>query len=189
MPHSVVCFRDFSEPGESWNGGGKRNGVVDFICPACGCLLKVPEQYVGTSGTCNRCHARITISISRPPAMASGAPAARGSLPAFHPFRTTLVGVDAINADGTGRQRWIAQCRLGDRVALVRELGNRYDPSAVAVRCMTGEQIGYLSRKCAAETAPFLDAGCQARAEIVGLTGGTPGEPTRGVSIEVAADA
>jgi hypothetical protein len=146
--------------------------------------LRVPEQYVGTAGTCKKCGARIVVSLQ--PAAAAKAPPPPPSLPPFHAFRVSVSGVDETNTDGTSRQRWINQLRLGDRLVLARDPTSRYDPNAVAVRCTTGEQIGYLSKSKAGEVIPYLDAGQHVQGEVVGFSGGTPYKPTRGVDIQVA---
>lgn len=44
---------------------------IEYTCPHCQTLLRVPEQYVGTSGKCNHCSGQITIAA---PVTQSGAP-------------------------------------------------------------------------------------------------------------------
>ncbi len=35
--------------------------MIEFVCPNCQTLLKIPDQYAGVSGKCNHCNCRITI--------------------------------------------------------------------------------------------------------------------------------
>jgi hypothetical protein len=72
-------------------------------------------------------------------------------------------------------------------VALVREPENPYDPNAVRVDLVGGEQVGYLAREDAAayqlalRAIPAGNVGvCRAR-----LIGGTPDKPSFGVMIDL----
>jgi HIRAN domain len=97
---------------------------------------------------------------------------------------TKAAGVSFENEDHVQRQEIIARCRVGDRLTLKPEPGNRFDPHAVAVLTAAGEQIGYLKRERAAELAEFFSLHEAIPAVITEVTGGTPEKPTRGVNIE-----
>ncbi len=38
--------------------------MIKFQCPHCKHLLKVPAEYLGTSGKCNHCGKKVTIRIT-----------------------------------------------------------------------------------------------------------------------------
>ncbi len=50
------------------------------------------------------------------------------------------------------RQHTISLMRVGDKLVLMREPYNPFDPNAIAVETLSGEQVGYLSRPMAAGT-------------------------------------
>jgi hypothetical protein len=62
-----------------------------------------------------------------------------------------LAGVSHSNRDGTDRQRIISRCSAGELLTLKAEEDNPFDPNAVAVIRLNGEQIGYLHREDAAD--------------------------------------
>ncbi len=35
--------------------------MIEYICPQCGRVLRIPQQYAGTKGTCKRCGSRIAV--------------------------------------------------------------------------------------------------------------------------------
>ena len=57
--------------------------------------------------------------------------------------------------------------RAGDRLHLVRQPDNRFDPNAVEVTWRNEHQLGHLSRALAAEVAPAMDLGVPLRAYVV----------------------
>ena len=101
----------------------------------------------------------------------------------MHTFHTKIVGVTYQNPDGTKRQKFIKKCRVGESLELVRDPKNRYDPRAIEVQRMNGEQLGYLSRDVAGELAPLLDEDRRFEVEISDLTGGL--FKSRGVNISI----
>jgi hypothetical protein len=60
-------------------------------------------------------------------------------------IRTRVVGVTF-----AGRQRAVAQLKVGEALRLRREPDNPHDPNAVRVERLTGAQVGYLNRELAA---------------------------------------
>jgi len=57
-----------------------------------------------------------------------------------------------------GRAAVSRQLQIGEQLLLDRDVGNPYDPNAVAVvRAMDGKQIGYLPRDVAARVAAVVD--------------------------------
>ncbi len=91
---------------------------------------------------------------------------------ALRPFYSKVVGITQTNADGSRRQRVAACCKQGEKLRLVREPDNHYDPNAVMVERLSGEQLGFLSRELADEIAPRLDRGSRVDVEVAQLTGG-----------------
>jgi len=71
------------------------------------------------------------------------------------------------------RQSVVACLQLGEKVLLIREPENRFDPNAVKVIRQDGRQFGYLDRYLAAELVVTLDRfGESVLAEVALLTGG-----------------
>ena len=100
-------------------------------------------------------------------------------------FYTKIAGVTKKNSDGERRQSIIKQLDAGERVTLIREPDNRYDPNAIRVECDLG-QIGYIPAETALNNlASEMDRGCEVTAIISDITGGEPGKPTRGVNLEI----
>ena len=56
------------------------------------------------------------------------------------------------------RQAVLARLSAGETIQLRREPDNPYDPNAISVERLNGQQIGYLNRHMAAELAPFFKA-------------------------------
>lgn len=92
-------------------------------------------------------------------------------------FHTKLVGVSF-----EGRQDTIAGLRVGEELTLERQLQNRHDPNAIAVR-YGALQLGFVRKEIAKHLAPLIDAGVAYRARIESLTGG--GDRHRGVNVYV----
>lgn len=100
-------------------------------------------------------------------------------------FYTKIAGVTKKNSGGERRQNIIKQLDAGDRVALIREPDNRYDPNAIRVECDLG-QLGYIPADTAVNNlASEMDRGSEVTAIISEITGGEPGKPTRGVNLEI----
>ncbi len=62
-----------------------------------------------------------------------------------------------------GRQEAIRTLAPCDELVIEPEPSNPFDPNAVAVRTATGEQIGYLDRRCAADITRELRKGTRVR--------------------------
>jgi hypothetical protein len=72
-------------------------------------------------------------------------------------FYTKVAGVSHSNEDGSSRAHIIAKCKVFECLNLVWETENKFDPNAVAVRRVgTGEQLGYLEARLAAEVVHAL---------------------------------
>jgi len=100
-------------------------------------------------------------------------------------FYTKIAGVTKKNSDGERRQTIIKQLDAAERVALIREPDNRYDPNAIRVESDLG-QIGYIPAVTALNNlASEMDRGCEVTAIISEITGGEQGKPTRGVNLEI----
>ena len=54
------------------------------------------------------------------------------------------------------REALIRRLRVGDPVSLIREPSNEFDPHAVAVLDLSGNQLGYLKRDVASWFSPVL---------------------------------
>jgi hypothetical protein len=77
-------------------------------------------------------------------------------------FYTKIVGVKHSNPDGTPRSRLLAESVAFETLDLRFEPENKFDPNAIAVcRNDTGEQLGYLDARMAAE----VTADCKKRGE------------------------
>jgi hypothetical protein len=158
------------------------NKRMDMTCPACeknfhqtlAWLVKHSEVI------CPHCESSYKVVISDPEGLrAEGVASATGSS-----FFTKIAGVTHRNKNRTSRQRLIAQCRVGEELALEREPDNPVDPDAIRVLRVTGEQLGYIPAHVAASgLAKDLDRGERPKCRIVNLTGGDG--LTRGVNIEI----
>ena len=103
-----------------------------------------------------------------------------------NPWRSTfckVAGVTFENEDGSSRQQFISRCRVGERVALTREIDNPYSEYATAVVRNNGQQIGYVPEYLAAEVCHEIELGYRVCGLIKNLTGGTADKPTRGVNL------
>ena len=70
------------------------------------------------------------------------------------------------------RQAVLARLSPGETIQLRREPNNPYDPNAIRVGVLNGQQIGYLNRAMAAELAPFFKAHKEpVRGKVHSLTG------------------
>lgn len=77
-----------------------------------------------------------------------------------------LAGESFANADGSSRQAEIARCIVGERVSLVREPDNPYDPNAILACSARGIGLGYVSRDKAMWMAEILDRDAHLQAVI-----------------------
>ena len=98
-----------------------------------------------------------------------------------------VVGEAATNEDGTKRQDILREVTPGDKVRLVREPTNRFDPNAIGVWLDEG-QVGYLNRDDAAELAGHLDIGREYESILHCIRGGVPGARHYGCRISIAWD-
>jgi hypothetical protein len=83
----------------------------------------------------------------------------------------------------------ISQLRAGDRLILVREPENGYDPNAIAVTTEAGEKIGYIDRITAEDLAQGFDSlkKRQIPAEVSDITGGLTSDSNLGIRIQFTA--
>jgi hypothetical protein len=101
-------------------------------------------------------------------------------------FYTKVAGVTKENPDGERRQKIIKELEAGERVILVREPDNKFDPNAIRVDSGFG-QIGYIPADTAANNlASLMDRGHKVKAEISEITGGVAGKRTRGVNLQIS---
>jgi len=63
----------------------------------------------------------------------------------WNDFRLAGRGERYPNPDGSSRQDELRRCQRGERITLVREPTNEFDPRAVAIYSCRGVQLGYLS--------------------------------------------
>jgi len=83
-------------------------------------------------------------------------------------IETRVVGVSFDN-----RQSVVALLSEGERVSLIREPDNPFDPNAIKVIRWDRQQIGYLDRELAKILAPRMDYyGRPIKATVKRLTGG-----------------
>jgi hypothetical protein len=64
--------------------------------------------------------------------------------PEYREFTVNVAGITKRNKDGTSREEIALTCHYGQRVLLVREPDNRYDPNAVMILTEDGRQLGYV---------------------------------------------
>ncbi len=96
-------------------------------------------------------------------------------------FHTKIVGVTHKNADGSDRQKLIAQCQRLETLTLDHEENNAHDPNAVRVCRGNGKQLGYLSAELAEEIVRKNAKGFRFAAIIKDITG----EKRKGKSLGV----
>ncbi|MBQ6395373.1 MAG: DEAD/DEAH box helicase, partial [Atopobiaceae bacterium] len=96
-------------------------------------------------------------------------------------FNTKAVGVTF-----EGRQGVAERLAPGEELFVMRDPDNPYDPNAIALVTMMGEQVGFLRRQIAAHIAPLMDGGVCYRAEVLDVTGG--GDRSVGVNVHVSRD-
>ena len=94
-------------------------------------------------------------------------------------FVTKVVGVTF-----EGRQAVVSGLSVGEELAVVRDPNNPVDANAIALRTLSGAQVGFLRRQIAAHLAPNLDGGMRYLAHVSAVTGGDEGR-SYGANIEV----
>ena len=143
--------------------------MIQYKCKKCGGDMESPGSLIGKMETCPHCRRRQI--VPDPDALS------------VRQIHTKAVGVTYANDDGTSRQqllRQIAKNPQNVNVSLKREPRNRFDSNAVAIQA-NGHVIGHLSRELAADIAPIIDAGGDAFATAIALTGGE----TLGMNISI----
>lgn len=79
-------------------------------------------------------------------------------IPSVFVYETKVVGVSKDNTDGTSRQDIIRrEVKEDDKLRLMAEPDNPYDPNAVKILSKYGNQIGYLNKEMAETIKPALD--------------------------------
>lgn len=125
-----------------------------------------------------RIHLRVEYLLDqgRPVIEIPKAPEPKGEWKSFY---TKIAGATHRNSDGSDRQQIIPRCQKGERVHLIREPDNPYDPFAVKVVRASGEQLGYLPSEVAGNergagwsVARKIDRGVTCIAQIANITGG-----------------
>ncbi|QTH22027.1 HIRAN domain-containing protein [Rhizorhabdus wittichii] len=89
----------------------------------------------------------------------------------WNDFRLAARGERYPNADGSSRQDELRRCARGERVALIREPTNEYDPAAVAIFSCRGIQLGYLAADHAGWIGSKIDRGYDVRAIVERVKG------------------
>ncbi|MBQ1840159.1 MAG: DEAD/DEAH box helicase, partial [Atopobiaceae bacterium] len=97
-------------------------------------------------------------------------------------FVTKVVGVTF-----EGRQAVVSALAAGDELVVVRDVDNPKDVNAIALRTLSGAQVGFLRRQIARELAPRIDGGVRYFAHVSAVTGGTEGR-SYGANIEVSCE-
>ena len=97
-------------------------------------------------------------------------------------FVTKVVGVTF-----EGRQAVVSALTAGEELVVVRDADNPSDANAIALRTLSGAQVGFLRRQIARELAPRLDGGVHYIAHVSAVTGGVEGR-SYGANIEVSRD-
>ena len=78
-------------------------------------------------------------------------------IPSVFLYETKVVGVSKNNSDGSSRQEIIkTEVQEEDKLQLLAEPENPYDPNAVMVLSKLGNQIGYLNKEIAERVGPAL---------------------------------
>ena len=88
------------------------------------------------------------------------------------------------------RQQVIEKVKKGDKLKLVPEPTNAFDPNAISVEWVgnkewAGSSIGYIARGLAGDLSDRLKRGFEYEVTATDITGGTEDRPTRGVNIEI----
>ena len=100
-------------------------------------------------------------------------------------WHAKVVGVTRPNADGSDRQAILQRCSIGEGLVLEHEEDNPVDRKAVAVKRISGEQLGYLPADLAREVVGKAQRGYQFAATITDLTGGRGVKANRGANLSI----
>lgn len=88
------------------------------------------------------------------------------------PAYTKVAGTGYKNDDtGVERPKIIAQTKVGEMLMLIPDPTNRFDPDAVKVVRLNGEQIGFLDMDTAVEIKSRLERGSLVESRIVSIQG------------------
>ncbi len=71
-----------------------------------------------------------------------------GNFELYGIYNTKIVGI----------RYYTGRATIGEYVVVKRELRNPYDSNAIRINNVMGDQIGHLSRQCAAKLAPLMDS-------------------------------
>ena len=69
--------------------------MLEFQCPHCGEVLSIPEQFIGTTGTCRKCRKPITIEVSDTLDPLSGEPVHGARHPVLVAFHCETTGTSS----------------------------------------------------------------------------------------------
>ena len=76
----------------------------------------------------------------------------------FPKFKTKIAGISHSNERGVSIQSILPQLHINQRITLIRDKENIYDPNAIKVYSQSGHHIGYIERTLAAELSPTIDS-------------------------------
>lgn len=96
-----------------------------------------------------------------------------------------VAGVSHKNEDGSLRQNHIKKCFIGEKLILLPDPDNQYDPWAIKVLNSSNKQIGFIESRLAKDVWRHLDNGNKVEVIVKEVTGGSKEKPTRGVNIEI----
>lgn len=104
-------------------------------------------------------------------------------------YLLNVAGVSFSNEDGSDRQTIISRCRPGECLLLIREPDNKFDPAAIKVTRLSGQQLGYIPSQVTGGgnsngLAGKIDTGTKYRCRIADIIGGELGI-LYGVQIEI----
>ncbi len=103
-------------------------------------------------------------------------------IPSVEVIDTKVAGVSRDNADGSSRQEIISSSvHEDDKIVLVVDEPNEYDPDAVKVLTLDGSQIGYLNR----DIAPKVKNAMENEAEIHCKVSWVSGKQYIGVGLRI----
>ncbi len=78
------------------------------------------------------------------------------------------------------------EAAAGRELVLQRDPANEYDPNAIRVLLLGGEQVGWVPRELAAELAPAMDAGERWSALVLRERRESPRDPRSGLTMLLA---
>jgi hypothetical protein len=106
-------------------------------------------------------------------------------------FKTKAVGVTKPNYDGSSRQEVIKRLRVGQKVRLVWDKNNPYDPNTIMLfpdydQLNMEECFGHLKADLASDVVCWVTEGdLSVYAEVAKILGGTKKLPTLGCLLEI----